>query len=381
MKLYIIKSRPMLIFLMSATAVSFGGIRVADLAFFILGLTFFISNYKFNINKLSFAILIILAAVFLSTCIALVLGNEIAVSNAVAVPAGILISLILLILIKPVDVLEMVHGYPFWLIFLTLLVAGAKFLGVDIPWIVYEDEMDRFSGLSQNPNQLALYLLPIPFFSLVSYLKNRKNIWLVCFEIMAAISINFFVLGKTLFVGWLTSLAFLFLIGFVYIGELRINLFNIIIKFLFLCLVALMLLPMIFALYKGDTAGSVEGQGDDRLALWKNGLDAWFDSLLFGHGPGHYSGIEMPYQNMEAHNFWIDWLSAYGFVGGCALILYLLLNLMKIFHAKNWVIVAFYISIFIQTTFHFYGRQPFFWMLLVIGYLLATESISKNSKV
>lgn len=371
----------MLIFLMSATAVSFNGIRMADLAFFIFGLTLIISDYKFIIDRLSFALSMLLATVFLSTSIALILGGEIAVSNAVAVPAGVFISLLCLICIKPVDVLEIIHGYPFFLIFLTLLVGLAKLLGVEIPWIVYDEEMDRFSGLSQNPNQLALYLLPIPFFSLISYLKNRKSKLLVCVEIIFAILINLFVLGKTLFVGWLISFAFLFLIGFVCVGKLRINISKTILKLSFLCLAALASLPMMFALYKGDTAGSVEGQGDDRLALWRNGFHAWFDSFLFGHGPGHYSGVEGAYQNMEAHNFWIDWLSAYGFIGGCALLLYLLLNLMKIMHTRTWIIASLYISLFIQTTFHFYGRQPFFWMLLVFGYLSASELASKKSKV
>lgn len=381
MKLYILKSRPMLIFLMSATAVSFNGIRMADLAFFIFGLTLIVSGCKLIIDRLSFALSMLLATVFLSTSIALILGGEIVVSNAVAVPAGVFISLLCLIFIKPVDVLEIIHGYPFFLIFFTLLVGLAKLLGVDIPWIVYDEEMDRFSGLSQNPNQLALYLLPIPFFSLVSYLKNRKSKWQISVEIIAAILINLFVLGKTLFVGWLISFAFLFLIGFVYVGNLRVNLLNIILKLSFLCLAVFALLPMIFALYRGDTAGSVEGQGDDRLALWRNGLHAWFDSFLFGHGPGHYSGVEAVYQNMEAHNFWIDWLSAYGFIGGCALFLYLLLNLMKIMSTRSWIIASLYISLFIQTTFHFYGRQPFFWMLLVIGYLSASELARKKSKV
>lgn len=378
----IVNLRPMLIFLMSATAVSFWGIRLSDLAFLLFGFSLILSRVDFDllIDKISFSLIILIQVIFVSTFYTFSSGSEVMSSNAVGVPLSIFVSLIFLLVINPDDLMKIIKGYPACILVTTLLIGVTKWLGYNIPWIVYEDEMDRFSGLSQNPNQLALYLLPAPFFSLMAYLKNEKNKLLVGIEIFAAIAINMFVLGKTLFVGWIISFGFLFLIGFVYFGKIKLYNLNFIIKLIFVPFFLVLIMPIAILLYKGQTAGSVEGQGEDRLILWSNGLNAWLDSFLLGHGPGHYSGIESSYQGMEAHNFWIDWLSAYGFIGYAALTFYLLLNFIKVIRLQVWIVISMYLSLLVQSTFHFYGRQPFFWLILVIGYMVAFEFSSESDR-
>ena len=184
--------------------------------------------------------------------------------------------------------------------------------------------------------------------------------------------INAYMLGKALFIAWTLSFSILFLSGSI-CGPLRGTLKIILLKIAILIFAAISSLPLINALYTGESPGSQADQGDIRITLWKHGLDAWFNSIFFGNGPGHFSGIERPFQNMESHNLLVDWLSAYGLVGGITLILYFIWLFKYSFRQQTWVVSAMYIALLVQSTFHFYGRQPFFWMLLVFGHMIASS--------
>lgn len=372
-----------LIFLTSATAVPIFGARLSDLAvaLFVLSLFFYKTREIAGVRSISVFLLFIALTLLVSTAYSGLVDArkfEVGIANTVAIPFGVLLSLACVWLMDSDQVLRIASSYSRIVVLMcSFLLIWQVFYG-PLDWVVYEEEFDRFSALSQNPNQLALYLLPVPFFSIISYAKNIKGRWASGIEIALVAAINLFMLGKALFIGWGLSVVFLFLLGWVWFGAVR--LYGV--KFCGRLILSLVLfglvLPVFLALYRGDTAGSQADQGDIRVQLWKHGFDAWTDSVFVGHGPGHYSGLEASFQNMEAHNFLIDWLSAYGLLGGIALICYCAWLLFYSFRRRAWIVLALYFTLFIQATFHFYGRQPLFWMLLVFGYFLA--SFSAGSK-
>lgn len=367
-----------LIFFTSATAIQFFGMRLSDVAVFLFSISIVFSGYRKMSGDLivSFLLLCVLITILLSSFYAIFsyrLGVDLKTPNLVAVPFGVILSLCCIWLMNSRQILGVVSWYSGVAVFLcSFLLVWEQFFG-KFDWVVVGEEFDRFSALSQNPNQLALYLLPIPFLSIISFLSGVKRKWLAIFEIALVFFVNFFMLGKAVFIAWGVSAVFLFFIGWVWFGDVRLRWMTLFWKVAFLSMLSPLVLFVVNALYKGDTAGSQEGQGDVRVRLWMHGIEAWSDSVVFGHGPGHYSGLDSAYENMEAHNFLIDWISAYGLIGGLVLIAYFSWLILFSFKRKAWIVLALYISLLVQITFHFYGRQPLFWMLLVFGYIVSAS--------
>ncbi len=368
-----------LIFLTSATAVKIFGIRLSDLAvlFFVISLILCKSREISGVRSISIFLLLIVLTLLLSTAYSGLVDArkfEGGIANAVAVPFGVLISLACIWFMDSNQVLRIASSYSRIVVLMcSVFLIWQIFYGPP-DWVVYEEEFDRFSALSQNPNQLALYLLPVPFFSIISYARNLKGRWVAGVEIVLVAAINLFMLGKALFIGWGLSVVFLFLLGWVWFGAVRLYGVRFYGRVLLSLILFGLVLPVFLALYRGETAGSQADQGDIRVQLWSHGFDAWTDSVFVGHGPGHYSGLEASFQNMEAHNFLIDWLSAYGLLGGIALIFYCAWLIFYSFRRRAWIVLALYITLLVQATFHFYGRQPLFWMLLVFGYFITSSS-------
>lgn len=239
---------------------------------------------------------------------------------------------------------------------------------------------ERYSALSINPNQLALFLLPVPFFSIICLMAGiiRKQEMLIIVFLSALL--NILIIGKALFVAWIISLVYLVISGSIVLVKSEIKFVNSVTKFLFVLTTCMILISLSFLLFIGDFSGSQLGQGSLRIDLWLNGLDAWFDSFIFGHGSGHYSGINEPYQSMESHNFFIDWATAYGYFGLIILVSFFISIIYFVVRDFNHVLIALIISIFIQLTFHFYGRHPIFWVVWVFIYIIAEDRYKTINK-
>jgi O-antigen ligase len=242
-------------------------------------------------------------------------------------------------------------------------------------WINVSEFPDRFSALSSNPNQLALFLLPIPFFSAFCYLKGAITFKIMLLLTSLTLLINFYVLGKALFVGWLLALFFLYLNNMKFFEKTKISLRLILRNWFFVFFVALLMIPIFLLLYSGNIPGGQAGQGDVRIQLWAHGLQAWSDAFLLGNGPGHFSGVKGPYEGVEAHNLLIDWASAYGFISLTFLVTFFLLVIYKASKNYNKLIIALLITLILQMTFHFYARQPVFWIWWIIAFIVAEKKL------
>lgn len=366
-----------ILFLTSATAVNIFGARLSDIAalLFLLFLLPLRSNSNTQGRSIASAFLLLLLAIFTSFYFQLLNSDSelilAGLPNATAIPFGIILALFFLDRCRGQRAVGIASAYcritllTCWILFIWQLLIGQP------EWITPGEVEGRFSALSNNPNQLALFLLPIPFFSLFSYMKGTKGRTSVIFEIAAAVLLNFFIIGKGLLVSWALALMFLMLSGCKLEGTIRATLNFVLTRSLLVSIFVLAISPIAFLLFTGNAPGSQEGQGSIRLSLWKNGIEAWAEAPILGHGPGHYSGLERPYSGMEAHNFLIDWGSAYGLFGFLSLLLLLLLFFANAFKKEKWIIFSFYIALLAQITFHFYGRQPAFWLWWAFGFIFS----------
>ncbi len=243
----------------------------------------------------------------------------------------------------------------------------------------------RFAGWANNPNQLALLITLIPFLALhlINQSSNRfaqvGYSLLIFGSVIAGIRTD----SDALMVSWAIGILVIIIlwINQLITNYIKTNLPLKIIKIYRLVIgiiVSLIGLIFLYASYEKVNAVSSEiynkgNQGNDRVTLWKHGIEAIYYSPLFGLGPGSHSGVKEPFLDFESHNTFIDWGSSSGIIGLIAFVSLLGWVSWKAWRSGFTVMVASVISLAAFSSFHFVLRHAIFWF-----YLLSIVNLSKN---
>jgi O-antigen ligase len=248
----------------------------------------------------------------------------------------------------------------------------------------------RFAAWSNDPNQLALLLSPMPFFCLHLFrLSSNKleKLWHILL-IFLAFLLGIATQSDSLKLWWsIAILATIFLMLYREISKRTASYFssskNFVIKQLLLSSLLLIILFLGYVVYEQvyavlSNTYNYGSQGSDRLTLWKNGIAALSHSPLFGLGPGAHSGYTRPFLDTEAHNTFIDWAASYGIIG---LICYL--TLLGWIGWKTWkngssALVAALISLVGYSVFVYTARHIVFWFSLLAIVGLSTPSLKSK---
>lgn len=245
--------------------------------------------------------------------------------------------------------------------------------------MMYEE---RFSGLSANPNQIALQSLSTLLALAMVIIHTRSNI--TFYVALAAIPF-------TLAYGLASKSDALMIclpiatavFGLIILKRYQIKLWVVIGAGAFLALAFLLSLAVAFPNLFGGIGGGIQnqlqqgGQDTDRTLLWRHGWLAWTHSPLFGNGPGAWSGIGAPFQGFEAHNSALDWLSISGIFGFLPIALILIQTFRK-FDDIRIIRVLGILCLVIFTTFHFVFRLPIFWfsiLLILMPYYVRWQAV------
>ena len=270
----------------------------------------------------------------------------------------------------------------------------------------------RYAGWSENPNQLALFFIPLPVWLAALWrdvlkppLSQTVGFGLL---LLALMLMGLLVRSDGLFVVWVFEFAVLLVLRLRWdLKVSRMSLFG-----YAMAMVLCVLLIKTFAhgevrksfhcatqaIAQGINplkSGCYQGAFDDREffrigysdplektgirgELWRNGVEAWLEAPLFGHGPGAFSWYTNPdYQRdaeaqgkfrEESHNIPIDLLTQGGpllAMGWCALLLYLLVGAWRARDSYTFSVV---LMIGVFTLFHYHIRQPYLWFALIMSY-------------
>lgn len=365
------------LFLTSGTAVDLLGFRLSDLAAFAVVLLLIVTGSISSEGRLGLMIIsaLLVASVFISSAIQLNLKPDMfedGLRNTVAISLGLFITCLLLLRLNGMRAILIAKHYSRICIAMCCSLYLFQYLFFTPSWIGQVEVVERFSAISVNPNQLALFLLPLPFFAILCFVAGVIGRREMVGVIFLAVIINLVVIGKALFVAWFFSFGFLYLIGWNLSGKPADRRGAVLTRVMFCLAIVIVALPVFFKLYSGDIAGGQEEQGKIRILLWQHGLQAWGDAIILGHGSGHYSGLSSAYEGMEAHNFFIDWLGAYGVIGAVLLIAFFILIFVPTWRS-NKLLFAFMLAMSIQMLFHFYARHPIFWVWWVFAFVLAKD--------
>lgn len=214
----------------------------------------------------------------------------------------------------------------------------------------------RFSYLSDNPNQIAIY--SIVGACLIS-LFIRSNFLRICF------------LPPVIAYGVLSlSDAFIFSLG---IGMLTFILLILIKRSLLIPLALFLLIIFTISLLSIPNL-DIEllilefwrdaDEGGSRIQLLQNGLAAYKSSPIFGHGGGGFSGFFVPFDRFEAHNTFVDLLT----IGGPILVLIfylpLFFGIFCLYKDNQLFGSAMVAAVITFSLFHFVARHPIVWILV-----------------
>lgn len=238
----------------------------------------------------------------------------------------------------------------------------------------------RFSPLSTSPNLIALLIVVVPFLIIdrlarENFKTNKITIFYLI-TLFIAICIGIKTLSDALFYAWLlVSLSKLFFHFGKKLGSVRNK--N---GFLFFVLI-LSLCAFYFATeynlpeFSVNNFISVKLQAlkhdvPERIVLLKNAIEPIKNSILFGHGPGSFSGITGSYQGYDSHNSFVEWTISTGLPG---------LALLIIFYQSIWVhlqknrpyIFGAFCALSLFSLAHNVFSYSIFWVLMTCFFVLS----------
>ena len=230
----------------------------------------------------------------------------------------------------------------------------------------------RFLGWMQNPNQLAVAMLWIPYFCVSEFrIANASSQKVLRWSLLLCAF-------GSLFMGWASAsdsyrisvgAALLWLGGRGYQRRFRKS-SNRSLAIAFGMVFVMFLIPVTPTIVKAAGSYYLEQRnqngrtdGGGRGELQKTALEAWTYSPVWGLGAGSYSGDTGPFQNREAHNSLIDWMMSTGTIGA-VLLVSLMRRVMRIALSLNiWLSMAVVATIMFSTGHHLL-RQPVVWLLV-----------------
>jgi len=357
-------------------------IRVGDLLLG-LGVIIFIVQVirgkRIENSKLSFLVLLLL----FSFVISVILGGPIALilkilffKNFVHDFIAISISLIVayFYVTEPDnDFSESIKLLAFYFIIIICSVLFIKLIGKSDEFTYFEGTSLRFCFMSKNPNQFALLMLPAPFVYFYHIKKNRSIYIKIFYSLCLILSVY---VGSTtksdaLIIAW--GVAFLFFLAqFFYYADIKRRTFLLIsITIVGTLAFVINLISLEKITYYIESISISSLQGSDRINLWMNAIKATVYSPIWGLGPGSYSGVVKPFQQREAHNIILDILMYGGLLNLTVFILLLSEVIKNLIKKHVYIMLYMVVAIIVFSFFHFILRQPYFLVIIFMGYKIA----------
>lgn len=231
----------------------------------------------------------------------------------------------------------------------------------------------RLSGWSENPNQFAALLAPLPFvawhFRRITPSSAARRGWSV--SIFGTLVAGAAAQSDALWLGWILSATILVAVTWLrsLVGRDRTVKSMLVAGVVLPCLAAAAVVP-ISGLLTQSLESAVEdranqgGQAGTRVTLWQHGMEAVSLSPAVGWGPGAHSGFATPFEGTESHNSYIDLAAQAGLPVALGVIA--LFGLAMAFATRSGAvpIALGLLALAVLAVFHNLLRQPVFWFLL-----------------
>lgn len=246
----------------------------------------------------------------------------------------------------------------------------------------------RFRGWAENPNQLAMFMVPMPFLGwyLLQRTQGLPRQLLYLLAIGVCMAVGLATDSDALKVAWAGAAGII--ATWLWCRLLVRGRGNLLQMALACFVVPVVILTFMAALGDQLVAQFVaiaeqlyeKGErGHIGMMVLMNGLEAVSQSPVVGWGPGAYSGIHRPFDSFEAHNTVVDWGMSTGVLG---MVLYLGLlfwcTVRAIRSGSPWLLGVL-VAIVSDSMFGYNLRHPFFWLLLVLVLTLSEHAVRQTT--
>jgi O-antigen ligase len=234
----------------------------------------------------------------------------------------------------------------------------------------------RFAALSDNPNQLAMALVPIPFLCLYFIRQATTIVGRITFACGLALVlwIGVKTVSDALWLAWLVGAA---LAGAVTIvtklfGRMHpLGTVSVVAAIGILGFLLLIATPLGTLVYQDISSGD---QGGWRPIVWRQAVAEVMEQPLLGPGPGGHDLGPSYHLMAEAHNSYLDLALATG-LPGLGVFLWLLGSLaLRRSLTRQPLLWSAIMAMLLFICFHYMLRHPLFWFYLVLISSLAYES-------
>jgi hypothetical protein len=295
-----------------------------------------------------------------------------------------------------------------------------------------DDYGSRLTGLTANPNQLAMYLAALPFVTLYLLMYARGT--LACAALAAAVFAQMLagtaVGSDALSLTWLTGAGGILLAAWHARRRGRALPNQLLIVLLAGALVAFATSGFILrhssmedlkadlseavagawitlgggqgrnpttapdiaptgAIPNGQPSATAEGGAVDwekvqirtRAGLWRSGIEVVARSPLVGFGPGRHAGNGIPFQGDEVHQSFID-LATMGGIPAALLfawILWTAASPRRRMGSDGYVACIIVAALTAFASFHFMVRQPVFWFYIALAAALSRSDVEATA--
>jgi hypothetical protein len=240
----------------------------------------------------------------------------------------------------------------------------------------------RFQGWTENPNQLALFTLGMPFLGIFFY-QRAKSAWrkaMCAFAIGCCLMVGLATFGDGLRLAWIVGLGGLAALAwwravlrmrgrFVYITHALVP---------FVIIFSILTLgdELVNRAWEvGEATYQEGGQGNTRITHWMHGIEVILQSPVVGFGPGPHSGIWGPFQDQEAHSTPIDWGTSTGMVGIALHFALVIWCAWKAFRVGSFTMFSMVMALTVFSIFSYTIRWPVYWLLLILSATLPQSRI------
>jgi O-antigen ligase len=228
----------------------------------------------------------------------------------------------------------------------------------------------RYTGFSDNPNQLGMLLCSYPFIVLGGIREGNRVITstFLIGGLLGGVLLALLVQSNTVFAAYMVAgtLGLVLKIGG-FGGSVKTR--NMMILRLTAVILIAVLFFAVFLWYASDSIGkSGVADANGRFERWSQAIEGISRSYAFGVGPGAQSGETAPFQDTEAHNVILDVVLQGGFISGLAYCGLVIFSIRRTIRIRNiWVFCAL-AGILTEQMAHYTIRQPINWIYLLLPY-------------
>ena len=233
----------------------------------------------------------------------------------------------------------------------------------------------RFRGWSENPNQLAMFMVPMPFLGwyLLQRAQGLPRRLLDFLAISVCMAVGLATDSDALKVAWAGAAG---LVGIWLWCRLLVRGRGNFLQMAIGCFVV----PVLVLTFMGGLGDRLVAQfveiseqvyekgdrGQIGMMVLMNGLEAIRHSPFVGWGPGAYSGIYRSFDGFEAHNTLVDWGMSTGVLGMLLFLGLLFWCTVRVIRSGSPWLLGALVAIVSDTLFGYSLRHPMFWLMLVL---------------